>query len=526
MQLLTKALAVVLMFSAGVSASLAASPATVFEDRDWRDPAAVTRSEGVERDMGPALLLKTEFKEPVFLFDPTEDETITAITDFQGKLYLGSCTRPSITNTGSVFTYDPKTNQWEKAFQVNEQGLIHLAVYGDRLYIPGYDAEDGGWDLGNIYIHDGDTWVEHRTVPRAIHIYGLAVYKDRIYISGDIFSEPPPGVSVEEACEQGLPMSIYGRVMSSGDGGLTWREEYRGPREGQDVGLMTVFDDRLVLNAHGDLVLFGGSSWERLGLNPNALCVLDYCDAGGRLLLGTSVGLCVLDGDEFRRLDAFSGEQWIHVRAIDRFGPRWAVVITRIFGGTFGHGPGGTGYLPLKGNEQPFSCWLELIPDLVFRAGLLGDADACREIKEHAPVEWGTTISCEEMIVSAHVLQGRLFLGTHPEGRVLVLPVVREGTLDSAPRAIAAGGAYTLSWEAATPPGTNCRLQVRSATTREALEKEPFVGPDGSESSFFDASGSTVEIAEPGFVQYRVLLKTDDPALTPYVKRVALHQGA
>lgn len=58
------------------------------------------------------------------------------------------------------------------------------------------------------------------------------------------------------------------------------------------------------------------------------------------------------------------------------------------------------------------------------------------------------------------------------------------------------------------------------------LEQQPFVGPDGSEASFFDAAATAVRIVEPGFLQYRVLLKTEDPALTPYLKRVTLRSGA
>ncbi len=508
----------------GAMIAVAAHAGTVvLDDRDWRGPDVVARADGVEHKLTSALLLYTEMAEPVFLFDPTEDETITTITDFQGKLYLGSCTQPAATRTGSVFTYDPETHAWEKVFQVNEEGLVRLEVYGDRLYIPGYDADDGDWDLGNIYVHDGETWVEHRTVPRAVHIYGLAVCRDRIYVSADIFDEPPPGKSVEEAAEEGLP--IYGRVVSSGDGGLTWREDYRGPEEGQDVGFMTVFDEKLVLNAHGDLLLFDGTSWDRLGLSPNALVVLDYASAGEALLLGTSVGLCVFDGEKLHPLDTSWG-MGTQVRAIGRFGPRWFVACDFITGATLRHGPGGTGYMYLKGEEEkPFASWVNLIPDLRFRAAVLLDKDAQREIDEHRPEERAHWIHSEEMIVSAQPFKGRLFLGTHPEGRVLVLPVVTEGTLEAAPRAIAEPGEYVLSWEAATPPGTSCGLQVRSAPDLETLAQRPFAGPGGDARIWFEAPGAAFEMPTPGFVQYRVALKTEDPALTPYLKRVVIRRA-
>jgi len=198
------------------------------------------------------------------------------------------------------------------------------------------------------------------------------------------------------------------------------------------------------------------------------------------------------------------------------------MLVTSIPGGTLGHGPGGTGYLVLNGDEQSFWCRLLIAPDLVFRAGILGDADAKREIEEHRPQEWAKWISCEEMPVSAHSFKGRFFLGTHPEGRVLVLPVATEGTLEAVPRAVSDPGDYVLSWDAATPPGTSCGLQMRTAPDLASLAVVPFTGPGGEADSLYDTPGAAFEIPTRGFVQYRVELKTEDPALTPYLKRVTI----
>lgn len=499
-----------------------ASP--IFDDRDWRSPAVVTKTEGIERELTPELLLKTELKSPVLLFDPTDDESITAITSLKDTLYVGSCTRPANTDTGTVFTYDPYTDRWQKVFKVNDEGLTRLEVYGDRLYIPGYDADDGGWDLGNIYIHDGKTWVERRTVPRAIHEYGLAVYKDRIYVSADILDPPPAGMTLDQATGKGL-LRIYGRVVSSGDGGLTWREEYRGKLPTQDIGILTVFGDRLVLNASGDIVIFDGKRWKRLGLNPNAVFIYDAKPAGDTLLLGTSLGLCFLKGDRFTRSRYPVFNTQIH--AVANYGTQWILAGSLIDGTYVMHGPGGLG-LPHMGKfvEQPpdpsvaqryVDTRLWFISESSLPKIIDGSLAPENDFWQHVS---GT--SCSEMVISAHAFKGRVYLGTHPEGRVMVLPVVKEGTLDSAPRAIADAGTYTLTWEAATPAGTSCRLQVRSAATKEALEKQLFVGPDGTNANFFEASGATVNLKQPGFAQYRVLLKSENPALTPYVRRVRL----
>jgi hypothetical protein len=517
MRLVTKVLAMGAVLFVTASVALGAVPVTVVDDNDWRPPATVSRAEGIECEMTPALVLKTEFKDPAFLFDPTDDETITHITDFRGKLYLASCTQPAATDTGSVYTYDPDTNEWQKVFTVNDQGLVRLEVYGDRLYIAGYDANDGGWDLGNIYVHDGTTWVEHRTVPRAIHEYGLAVYNGRLYVSGAILDPPPAGVTVDEAAEKGLT-DVYGRVVSSDDGGLTWREEYRGPQPGQDIGFMTVFQDKLVVNSHGDLVTFDGKRWRKLGLNPDALIVFDYAGAGDTLLLGTSLGLGFFDGKHFKLAEGARGRQ---VRAISRLGSCWVLAEYGLTGGSIHHGPGMMSYPSSPGkSREPFYSGVRVVPDELMQRtaqGRVGRSTSGRQ------VQWAES---KELLTSAHAFHGRVYLGAHPEGRVLVLPVVKEGTLESAPRPVLSAGTYTLSWEAATPTGTSCRLQIRTALTREALEKQPFVGPDANQASYFDVPGAALRIAQPGFVQYRVLLKTENPAVTPYLKRVTLRSGA
>ncbi len=484
----------------------------LLDDRDWRSPAAVSHAAGIEHEMTAELLLKTEFEEPVFLFDPTDGETITAVTDFQGKLYLASCTRPSHTDTGSVFTYDPDTHHWQKSFQVDEQGIIRLEVYDDRLYIAGHDSNEGR-EFGNVYVHDGVTWIKHRTVPRAIHEYGLAVYRGRIYVSAAITDAPPPGMTIDEAVQEGLA-ATYGRVMSSGDGGLTWREEYREPRRGQDVGFMTVWRDRLILNAQGDLIAFDGKQWRPLGLNPNCLIVFDYIDAGDVLVLGTPFGLGFYNGERFRLARGdYPLAHGDHVRSVIRFGERWFVLQNSISGATVRHGPGGTGYLRFDGVQETL---LLGVPDWAFREAAHGRWE--RRMWDNVIV---IDVLPEDMAVCAHAFRGRLYLGTHPRGRVLVLPVVKEGTLDSAPRPVQTG-TYHLHWEAATPAGTSCCLQLRAAPTEEALEKATFVGPDGKEASSFDSSGASFAVPAPGYLQYRVTLRTENPALTPYLKRVTI----
>jgi hypothetical protein len=470
--------------------------------------AAATK---VEASATPEALLETEFVPPVVLFDPTDDETITCMAEFKGKLYLGTCSRPGDTDTGSIFTYDPDLHEWKKVFQVNEQGIIRLEADGDTLYVPGYDANDGGWDLGNIYVHDGQTWVERRKVPRAVHTYGLAVLDDRIYLSADVFDEGLVGDNSKSR------VNLHGRVMSSGDGGLTWREEYRSPEPGQDVGLLAVFKDQLVLNARGDLVVGDGREWRQL--NPdgaNFLYVLEFAADGDRLLLGTPFGLCYFDGRRSWRSPFFSHYPGLGiVRGITRFKDQWVLASYRR--GAISHGPGGTHTYPRL--DRGDGKWPEGFLWVVSQKALERDATG-------GSLDWekdGIRLApVKDVPTCCRGFRGRVYVGTHAEGRVLVLPVAKEGSLDAAPRPIPRAGDHRLRWDAATPPGTTVTFQLRTAATREALADMPYVGPDGTAQSRFERPDSPVNVPRAGFIQYRATLKTENPALTPYLKRVIL----
>ncbi len=483
----------------------------VFDDSDWRAEGAVASATKVETSLTPEALLMTEFTRPVPAFDPTDDETITCMAEFKGKLYIGSCTRPAQTDTGSIFTYDPETHQWKKEYQVKEQGLIRLEVYGNTLYVAGCDANNGGWDLGNIYLHDGTNWVLRRTVPRAVHTYGLAVHKDRIYVAADIFDEGLVGNNSKSR------VPLYGRVVSSGDGGLTWREEYRGATPGQDVGLLAVFQDQLVLNARGDLFISSGEEWRALHPEgPNFLYVLEFAVDKDRMLLGTPFGLCYFDGRRAWRSPFFSHYPGLGiVRGITRFKDQWVFASYRH--GSIRHGPGGTHAYPrLDGGDGK---WPKGVLWIVSQEALERDASG-------ETLNWQTDgilrVPVKDVPTCVQGFRGRVYVGTHGEGRVCVLPVAKDGRLEAAPRPIPRAGEYRLYWEAATPPGTTVTFQVRTAATREALAAAPFVGPDGTAQTCFEQSDAPVEVLQAGFIQYRAVLATADPALTPYLKRVVL----
>ncbi len=81
-----------------------------------------------------------------------------------------------------------------------------------------------------------------------------------------------------------------------------------------------------------------------------------------------------------------------------------------------------------------------------------------------------------------------------------------------------------LFYDGVTPPQTSLRFQVRSGLTQDQVSERPFVGPDGTTATFYDFSGQSLWAGYNGdrFIQYRALLTSLDPRLSPFLRGVVL----
>ena len=77
-------------------------------------------------------------------------------------------------------------------------------------------------------------------------------------------------------------------------------------------------------------------------------------------------------------------------------------------------------------------------------------------------------------------------------------------------------GGGAIAWRADVPDGCAVRFQWRGASSLGELARKPFVGPDGTGSSFFDAPFK----ADATAIQYRVLLRANGKA-TPALDEVS-----
>ena len=82
----------------------------------------------------------------------------------------------------------------------------------------------------------------------------------------------------------------------------------------------------------------------------------------------------------------------------------------------------------------------------------------------------------------------------------------------------------SLNWSASVPPGTSLMFQLRSASNITQLEEKSFIGPDGTERTYYDFSGSSINAAHYGdrIIQYKAYFYTTLYNATPSLKSVEI----
>ncbi|MDX9743944.1 MAG: hypothetical protein RBT59_09015 [Arcobacteraceae bacterium] len=104
---------------------------------------------------------------------------------YQDKIYLGagnSSNEGPAQNAGRlhVVVLDPMSDKFAFEYEVAEEQIDLFKTYGDTLYIPGHDATQN-WILGNIYTKKDGMWKKIRTLPKALHVYDLVVFDEKIF---------------------------------------------------------------------------------------------------------------------------------------------------------------------------------------------------------------------------------------------------------------------------------------------------------------------------------------------------------
>merc|ERR1712227_868647 len=110
-------------------------------------------------------------------------------TVYDGKMYIsGGITHDSFQK--ELLCYDPIIDQWEpKTPMTVVRGLHCMTTHGERLYVFGGNHFRGSSDYDDVleceyYVPQCDKWVRVQPMLTGQSDVGIAVYKDRIYVTG------------------------------------------------------------------------------------------------------------------------------------------------------------------------------------------------------------------------------------------------------------------------------------------------------------------------------------------------------
>jgi hypothetical protein len=123
---------------------------------------------------------------------------------FGGRIWVGH--GDSIDNWGPIplWWIDPATGALAQEGVADEEQVDVFRVLGGELYVPGHDSR-GDWSAGEFYRLEAGKWVQHRTLPHAVHVFDLSLHGGRLFAA--LGTEDVAG---EEA------------LLESGDAGRSW----------------------------------------------------------------------------------------------------------------------------------------------------------------------------------------------------------------------------------------------------------------------------------------------------------------
>lgn len=179
-----------------------------------------------------------------------------SLTEWNDRVYIGEEWLGNSSPIPAVYL-DMATIELihDESFFFDEEAVEEMAVFGEALYVPGVDALEP-WDFGNIYRRTLDFgWEKLRTVPGAVHLYGIGFLNGVLTVSGS------------DAAGTGI-------IWQSWDYGQSWAVMQTFPNldaRGYWLAVyshIATFEDRLaVITARNGLFTFDGSTWSSIAVD-------------------------------------------------------------------------------------------------------------------------------------------------------------------------------------------------------------------------------------------------------------------
>ncbi len=457
---------------------LACAPAmaTRFQwtDDDWsggRYQSAVS----VDPEVHPGLLvLQDDLTDIRYLASPAAWQGIYCLAVYHDTLFLAASHYPFQYEGAEVLTYDYLTGAFASAYRPDQEGILILKVFGDTLWSANPDPVVP-YTHGGPHLYDGQRWVYKATIDSVYHVCDVQMLNGILFAttgnsdgSGRCYISRDRGDTFTEAL----------RIRRSPQ--ATWRCLWGA---GQHDGRVFIQPDGYDPEGRVVYTSADGVDWDTLNVPGMPIDKqATFVAWGDSLLMAMNNKLLIWDDHAWTwHYLPFSGYRWCrgyHVRAGDLYGGGNSCKIYRWLGG---------------------ADWEHV-------------ADMCLD-------------PASEEIESIVTYYGRLYISTSradtsQTARLYAAAVAPWGQLLSQvhdfERLVEHG---VLSWEAFEPsPLANVRFQIRSAHRPDEILLEPFVGPDGTGTSYYTDPGTPLPALHDGdrCFQYAVTMTCPDrmrPAL-------------
>lgn len=147
---------------------------------------------------------------------------IAALASYNGKIYAGYGDWAANTGPIMIQSYDPATNLVKDEFLARAHALHKIDVHSNGLFFP---ITDGAMDF--VTYRNG-TWAESKPLD-GDHYFQSVEFNDRIWVAGQ--------------------MQNKATVISSGDGGVSWRTDLVDPAGGVRYHSIAVHNNKLYVQS-------------------------------------------------------------------------------------------------------------------------------------------------------------------------------------------------------------------------------------------------------------------------------------
>jgi len=99
---------------------------------------------------------------------------------WNGKVYRGAGDYNKNSGETPILAYDIQTRKWEMVGTAADEAIQRFVEIEGTLYAPGIDPLEG-WEYGNYYVLEGQTWQKKRNLPNGLHNFDMIEFDGKIF---------------------------------------------------------------------------------------------------------------------------------------------------------------------------------------------------------------------------------------------------------------------------------------------------------------------------------------------------------